>query len=99
MKGKPIKIVAATVGLLAAGGLAILVVEKIHASPPSDPADAQPYTLSGDTIVADDDAAKAAGIRETTIVPRDVPVTLTLTGRTGLNMETVSHVRASSAER
>jgi cobalt-zinc-cadmium efflux system membrane fusion protein len=55
---------------------------------------AQDYKLDGATIEVDQAAAQAAGIREMTIQPRDVPMTLTLTARTGLNMENVAHVHA-----
>ncbi len=41
-----------------------------------------------------DAAAKRMGLETITIAPKDEPVTLRLTGRTGLNMEHVTHVKA-----
>ena len=45
-------------------------------------------------IEADDTAIKTADIRTSTVRSQDLPVTLTLTGRTGLDMEDVTHVHA-----
>ena len=56
---------------------------------------ADPYHLVGtDEIDANSDALKAAGLRTVAIQTQDVPITLSLTARSGLNMETVAHVHA-----
>jgi cobalt-zinc-cadmium efflux system membrane fusion protein len=56
---------------------------------------ADPYHLVGnDEIDANSDALKAAGLRTVAIQTEDVPITLSLTARSGLNMENVTHVHA-----
>jgi cobalt-zinc-cadmium efflux system membrane fusion protein len=52
------------------------------------------YQLDGEVIEAADDALGPAGVQVAKVEARDVPVRLTLTGRTAFNMETVTHVRA-----
>lgn len=96
MKKKILK----TAGWLGAVGVtAAVVVFCVAAVNAGHEQSAQPqaayaYSLKGDTIEVAEDAARNAGIRELTVEARDVPVTLTLTGRTGLNMENVTHVHA-----
>src|ERR1700721_1150235 len=50
------------------------------------------YTLKGDVIEARDSAATAAGVRTVKADLTDAPMTLTLTAKSGLNMETLTHV-------
>lgn len=61
----------------------------------TDSSNAAPYQLSGaDIIEVSDDSLGPAAIRVAKVTSRDLPLTLTLTGRTGLNMDTVTHVSA-----
>ncbi|HLY73325.1 MAG TPA: hypothetical protein VKU80_04335, partial [Planctomycetota bacterium] len=53
-----------------------------------------PYKVKESSIEIPEAAAKHIGLETLTIVPKDEPVTLRLTGRTGLNMEHVAHVKA-----
>ncbi|MFI5380987.1 MAG: efflux RND transporter periplasmic adaptor subunit [Tepidisphaerales bacterium] len=57
-------------------------------------ADADVFKVEGDTIGVPESAARTLGLETTVAVPRRVPITLRLTGRTGLNMERVTHVHA-----
>lgn len=59
----------------------------------SAPADA-PFTVNDDQIDVADDAMKPAGIQVKPVTPSDVPETMTLTAKSGLNMDTVTHVSA-----
>jgi len=98
MNNKRMKICGWICGVLLVAGIVALCVERIRANalaaPPSDPSN-DPFKLVGkDVIETTDDAIRTAGIQTITVEAHDVPVTLTLTGRTGLNMETVSHVHA-----
>lgn len=93
-----------TAAILAALAIGILVSLASHlaaqqpapaAAPAADSGD--PYKLAAnapDTLEVSADAARRAGIVEAVVQTRNVPMTLTLTGRSGLNMETVTHVRA-----
>ncbi|MGA2502175.1 MAG: efflux RND transporter periplasmic adaptor subunit [Tepidisphaeraceae bacterium] len=56
--------------------------------------ESEPFKVEGDTIAFPDAAAKTLGLQTEVAVPRRVPITLRLTGRTGLNMERVTHVHA-----
>ncbi|HEV3027529.1 MAG TPA: efflux RND transporter periplasmic adaptor subunit, partial [Planctomycetota bacterium] len=53
-----------------------------------------PYKVKEALIEIPEAAAKRIGLETITIVPKDEPVILRLTGRTGLNMEHVAHVKA-----
>lgn len=82
---------------LAAVGVGFLVFQQARAasaSAPSDDADDAYRLVAPDTLEAAPSVARTAGIKTIEIQPKDVPVTLTLTGRTGLNMENVAHVHA-----
>lgn len=97
MKTRTLKILGWTGGALLLAGLTALCIGSIRAASGADPQKEQTsdsFKASGDTIEADDDAVRAAGIRTFQVKASEVPVTLTLTGRTGLNMETVAHVHA-----
>jgi cobalt-zinc-cadmium efflux system membrane fusion protein len=84
--------------LLGTVGLVVLSVAEIRSGSSSDSnGDSSPgaYRLvAGDMIEADNDAVKTAGVRTIAVEPRDLPVTLSLTGRTGLDLENVTHVHA-----
>ena len=80
--------------LLVAAVVVVCVAAVAARSTDSSTPQPQDYKLDGETIEVDPAAAQVAGIREMTIEPRDVPMTLTLTARTGLNMENVAHVHA-----
>ena len=60
----------------------------------TDSAQAGPYTVDGDTISVNQSALAPAGIKLMQVEVRDVPMTLTLTAKSGFNMETVTHVSA-----
>src|SRR5580704_7964372 len=60
----------------------------------SDATTQEAYKLKGENIEVSDEAMKAASIRIAKIEAADVPMTLTLTGKSGLNMDTVTHVSA-----
>ena len=82
--------------LLAAFGIGIAVHANAQATAANsaDP-DTDSYKLvAPDTLEASTRAARTAGIRAMPVEPKDVPVTLAVTGRTGLNMENVAHVHA-----
>jgi len=80
--------------LLATVAGAILFIQLQPASlPPSADQDG-PYKVKETSIEIPEAAAKRIGLETITIVPKDEPVTLRLTGRTGLNMEHVAHVKA-----
>jgi cobalt-zinc-cadmium efflux system membrane fusion protein len=82
---------ALTAGAVVA--ISIAAVQSEHDQKTTDnPSTA--YALKGDSMVVDADAARKAGIAELTVQTRDVPLSLTLTGRTGLNMDSVTHVHA-----
>jgi cobalt-zinc-cadmium efflux system membrane fusion protein len=61
----------------------------------AEEAPADPYRMVGaDVIEADAEAVSAAGLRSRPVSVRNLPVTLTVTARTGLDMESVTHVHA-----
>jgi cobalt-zinc-cadmium efflux system membrane fusion protein len=75
------------------------IVSAFAATAKSAPADndsspAGPYTVEGDTISVNQSALVPAGIKLMQVKAQDVPMTLTLTAKSGLNMETVTHVSA-----
>jgi cobalt-zinc-cadmium efflux system membrane fusion protein len=84
-------------GTLAVVAIVALCVARIRAGvtdPTNEVAD-DPFKVTGaDQIETTDEAIKTAGIRTMTVEKADVPVTLTLTARTGLNAENVAHVHA-----
>lgn len=98
MKNNLWKYLAWTGGTLLVAIVCVVCVQRIHAGatePHKDDPDNDAYKISGDGVItADDDATKTAGIRTMSVKAIDVPETLTLTGRTGLDMENVSHVHA-----
>lgn len=51
------------------------------------------FIVRGDTIQVSDEAVGPAGIIATKVEPRDVPMTLTLTGKSALNLEYATHVQ------
>jgi cobalt-zinc-cadmium efflux system membrane fusion protein len=81
---------------LVAAAIGFAVFEQARAAAKAVPSDSDDaYRLvAPDTLEASAATAKTAGVKTLTVEPRDVPVTLTLTGRTGLNMENVAHVHA-----
>lgn len=60
----------------------------------NDASQASPFTADGETIAVNDSALAPAGINVMKVETQDVPTTLTLTAKSGLNMETVTHVSA-----
>lgn len=52
------------------------------------------FVLDGETITIPDDAASESGLETIVIEPRTAPQILRLTGRTGLNLDTVAHIHA-----
>jgi cobalt-zinc-cadmium efflux system membrane fusion protein len=62
------------------------IVEKAPAEIPS------PFRASGATITVPDELVQSADLEWTTLKPADAPRTLTLTGRTGLDLDAVAHV-------
>lgn len=65
------------------------------AQPGDGGADDGSYKLRGtDVIEVSEDAIGPAGIRTAKVESRDLPMTLTLTAKTGLNMTNVTHVSA-----
>jgi membrane fusion protein, heavy metal efflux system len=55
------------------------------------------FKAHGDTIEVNDDTVGPAGITVTKVEVRDVPMTLTLTGKSGLNLETATHIQPQFA--
>jgi len=96
MNAKAWKYVGWSGGLAAAAGLVVICVVFVGAGRENDRPDpsADAYKLDNDTIEVNDDASRVAGVTEMTVESRDVPVTLTLTGRTGLDLDSVTHVHA-----
>lgn len=101
MSNKAIKSIAVIAILIGVGGTAIYhknwllaAISKDAPTSQPDPTAVDAYKLDGDLLEVDDEALGPAGIQVMKVETQDVPVNLTLTGRTGLNMETVTHVRA-----
>ena len=57
------------------------------------------FKVTADTITVPLEASKTLGLQTLVAEPRRVPITLRLTGRTGLNNEQVSHVHAQFSGR
>jgi cobalt-zinc-cadmium efflux system membrane fusion protein len=100
MKFKTWKLTATIGSVLVVGVLIVLAVRSIHAdaaaqaNSSADP-ESDPFKLAGeDVIETTDEAIKTSGIKTMTVQTSNIPVTLTLTARSGLNMENVSHVHA-----
>jgi len=74
----------------------ILVGAKVRSASaaPRAPEAPDPYKVNGDMMELSPESAIRAGISEAKIEAKTVPMTLTLTCRSGLNLETVTHVRA-----
>jgi cobalt-zinc-cadmium efflux system membrane fusion protein len=97
MKTRIWKYVGWTAGTLTVAGLVVACVGAIRATAttgPQNDATSDSFKADGDIIQVDNDAIPTAGIRTLTVEAKDVPVTLTLTGRTGFDMEAVAHVHA-----
>jgi cobalt-zinc-cadmium efflux system membrane fusion protein len=86
-------------GLLCLGVVGgFLLNQRVTATPAVDSsldpqADSYKF-IKPDTLETTADAVKAANLVTTVVQAEDLPVTLTLTGRTGLDMERVTHVHA-----
>jgi membrane fusion protein, heavy metal efflux system len=63
-------------------------------SPDNSSSQANPFIADGETIAVDNSAIATAGINVMKVEALDVPTTLTLTAKSGLNMEMVTHVSA-----
>ena len=90
-------IIWGTVVVVIGAALALFIHTTLMASgqsPNQESSGANPYVLKGDTIEANIEALAPAGIKVAAVEAHDAPMTLTLTARTGLNMETVTHVSA-----
>jgi cobalt-zinc-cadmium efflux system membrane fusion protein len=61
--------------------------------PPAAADEDDVFKVTGQTIGVPASAARTMGLETLTTSPRRVPVTLRLTGRTGLDTETVTHIR------
>ncbi len=92
-------ILASAVALVIAGAGTVFLIHEVNAAPApaaeeagSEAAD--PYHLKDQTITFSAEAAKIAGVDEYTLVASTVPSTLTLSGRTDLDQERVTHVHA-----
>jgi cobalt-zinc-cadmium efflux system membrane fusion protein len=59
----------------------------------AEAAQANSYRADGDVLLADHDALNSAGVQIQKIETHDVPMTLTLTGKSALNLETATHVQ------
>ncbi|MGA2231123.1 MAG: efflux RND transporter periplasmic adaptor subunit [Tepidisphaeraceae bacterium] len=74
------------------------LLSTMAATPPTAPDDssaqAGPFIADGDTIAVDNSVFGPAGIDLMKVEAQDVPMTLTLTAKSGLNMDTVTHVSA-----
>jgi cobalt-zinc-cadmium efflux system membrane fusion protein len=91
----PIACVAATALAAVGVGLWVRADARAAADPSAGDTASDSYRLvAPETLEASTHTVETAGIRAMPIAPQDVPVTLTLTGRTGLNMENVAHVHA-----
>ena len=91
------KIVGWIGGTLLLAAVVAACVGAIHAASSAaqeQDASSDSFKVTRDQIVADDDAIRTACIRTMRIEPKDVPLTLTVTARTGLDMENVAHVHA-----
>lgn len=97
MKNKAWKYACWAGAALVIAGVVVACIGAIRAAANAQPpADDSPdsFKATGDVIECDDDALGTAGIRTLKVEARDVPLTLTLTGRSGLDMENVAHVHA-----
>lgn len=84
-----------TLGLLFQGTLRKAVAEAPGAAEQGEAASDDAFKLKGtDIIEVSDDAIGPAAIRTIPVELKDVPMTLTLTAKTGLNMTNVAHVSA-----
>jgi multidrug efflux pump subunit AcrA (membrane-fusion protein) len=82
----PLAVIAAL-----ATGVGVVVARP---AAPQAPPDEGPYKVKEASIEIPESAAKRMGLETLTVAPQDEAVTLRLTGRTGLNMEHVTHVKA-----
>jgi len=91
---RPVKFVIFSAVLAAAGATTYLVTTLRAQETAGNSADDATsfYTLKGNVIEATDSATTAAGVRTVMADLTDAPMTLTLTAKSGLNMETVTHV-------
>ena len=82
--------------LVTTGGGVFLVVRQVYGAADSKSAaeDSGPYKVDGDTISASAATIKTAAIEMYEVKTADVPSTLTLSGRTDLDQERVTHVHA-----
>jgi cobalt-zinc-cadmium efflux system membrane fusion protein len=91
--GIVVLIVAGAVGALFHKPIISAISGATAAAAPDDSSSAaNPFTAKGDTISIDDSVLAPAGINLMKVATQDVP--LTLTAKSGLNMETVTHVSA-----
>jgi cobalt-zinc-cadmium efflux system membrane fusion protein len=84
-------IVVGLIGPRRLGRLVWLRAEEPATTPEGQDDDV--FKVAGDAIVVPAAAARTMDLITLTTVPQRVPVTLRLTGRTGLNTETVTHIR------
>jgi membrane fusion protein, heavy metal efflux system len=86
---------AAAVALMVVGAFvfhhAVTASAALVGNNPDPP---EPFKVEGDVIAVVPDAIKTAGIETVGVTPADVPATLTLSGRTDLDQERVTHVHA-----
>jgi cobalt-zinc-cadmium efflux system membrane fusion protein len=92
---------SAVVVLVFAGLMLTPAVRERLLGRPSVAPDAEEgaFHVEGESITLTSEEAAAADIRTVTAVAVDEPVTIALTGRTGLNQDTVAHVHAQFAGR
>jgi hypothetical protein len=87
-------------------GIIVLFHRTIQAALAGDSSDSQSdssaaandsFKAQGDTIQVSGDAVGPAGITVAKVEPKDVPMSLTLTGKSALNVDTATHVQPQFA--
>lgn len=93
---KQIVLSIVTAAGVAVGALALTyqVRAQEKATKSSEPSGNDPYQVAGDSISMSLDTARTAGIQTVEVKATDIPGTLTLSGRTDLDQEKVTHVHA-----
>jgi cobalt-zinc-cadmium efflux system membrane fusion protein len=93
------KLVISTAILVAMGAGTFYLIHEVRANaaaaaPKASEDDAGPFKVDGDQIAVNADAIKTAAIEVVPVEVTNVPSTLTLSGRTDLDQERVTHVHA-----
>jgi len=99
MTAKSMSYVLWAAAFVAAVCVAVLLHKTIGTAAANTPAQTaadgsgDPYKANGDELLANADALNAAGVQIEKVQTQDVPMTLTLTGKSALNLETATHVQ------